>query len=195
LARARIKVPSMSASVEREVKLRFDSAEAARTAVLAAGATPLRGRRLQEDSLLDTEDEILRRSRSVLRVRMEPGHSVITFKGPVQPSVFKLREELETLVSDGPLLVGLLERLGFRVWFRYEKFREEFAFDDVIVAVDETPVGAYVEIEGDEDGIAAMTAALGRSPDDYVLDSYRGMFVEHLRAHGLPPGDMLFEQV
>ncbi len=183
----------MGAGVEREIKLRFESAEAARGAVLAAGATPLHGRRLQEDSLLDTPDEALRRSRCVLRVRMEPGHSLITFKGPVQPSAFKLREELETLVNDGPLLVGLLERLGFTVWFRYEKFREEFAFDDVIVAIDETPVGTYVEIEGDEGGIATMTAALGRSPGDYLLDSYRGLFTAHCRSQGLPLSDMLFE--
>ena len=42
--------------IEREVKLRFDSPEQARAAILAAGATPLRCRRLQEDALLDTED-------------------------------------------------------------------------------------------------------------------------------------------
>lgn len=183
----------MGAGVEREIKLRFESAETARAAVLAAGATPLRGRRLQEDSLLDTTDEALRRNRSVLRVRMEAGHSVITFKGPVQPSPYKMREELETLVSDGPLLLGLLERLGFHVWFRYEKYREEFAVDGVIVAVDETPVGTYVEIEGDEDGIAAMTRALGRSTSDYLLDSYRCLFTAYCQSQGLPPSDMLFE--
>ena len=47
----------MTTTVEREVKLRFDSVEAARAAVLATGATPLLCRRLQEDSLLDTDDE------------------------------------------------------------------------------------------------------------------------------------------
>jgi adenylate cyclase, class 2 len=183
----------MAAGIEREIKLRFDDADAARMAVIAAGATPLRGRRLQEDNLLDTPDEALRRCRSVLRVRMEPGHSLITFKGPVQPSPFKLREELETIVNDGPLILSLLERLGFHVWFRYEKYREEFTKDDVIVAVDETPVGTYVEIEGEEGGIAAMAEALGRSPDDYLLDSYRGLFTAHCRTQGLPLSDMLFE--
>ena len=37
----------MAAILEREVKLRFDSAEVARAAVLATGATPTHGRRLQ----------------------------------------------------------------------------------------------------------------------------------------------------
>ena len=55
--------------LEREIKLRFSSADEAREAVIAAGATPMHGRRLQVDALLDTEDEQLRRQRCVLRVR------------------------------------------------------------------------------------------------------------------------------
>src|SRR5688572_16653392 len=58
-------------SLEREIKLRFDSVEEARKAVLAAGCTPRLGRRLQADALLDTDDEELRRRRCVLRVRVE----------------------------------------------------------------------------------------------------------------------------
>src|SRR4051794_5041858 len=138
----------MAAILEREIKLRFPDADAARDAILAAGATPLRARRLQEDSLLDTSDERLRTRRCVLRVRVESGRSSVTFKGPVQPSLMKLREELETMVADGPLLIHIFEELGFHVWFRYEKYREEFVLDDVVVAVDETPVGVFVEIEG-----------------------------------------------
>ena len=134
----------MAAILEREVKLRFDDPETARGAVLAAGGTPIRGRRLQEDCLLDTEDERLRRRRSVLRVRMESGRSFLTFKGPVQPSVVKVREELETFIGDGTLMLRVLEELGFRVWFRYQKYREEFALDDVMIAIDETPVGTFV---------------------------------------------------
>ena len=95
-------------SVEREIKLAFESVEAARAAVLAAGATPLLGRRLQEDALLDTDDEQLRRRRCVLRVRVECGKSRLTFKGPVQPGIMKLREELETVVGDGDIVLRVL---------------------------------------------------------------------------------------
>jgi adenylate cyclase class 2 len=183
----------MTATLEREIKLRFDDPETARMAVLAAGGTPVRGRRLQEDCLLDTADELLRRRRSVLRVRMESGRNFLTFKGPVQTSVMKLREELETVVGDGTLVLQVLEELGFHVWFRYQKYREEFALDDVIVAIDETPVGTYVEIEGGERGIAATTEALGRRPSDYVLDSYRGLYIRDCQARGLPVTNMLFD--
>jgi len=183
----------MAVTLEREIKLRFDSAEAARVAVLGAGATPVRSRRLQEDCLLDTADEALHVRRCVLRVRIESGKSLLTFKGPVQPSVVKLREELETVIGDGPLVLRILEELGFRVWFRYQKYREEFALDDVIVAVDETPVGAFVEIEGGDRGIVETAGALGRGPADYLLDSYRRLYMLDCDARGVAPGDMLFE--
>lgn len=180
-------------TLEREIKLRFDSVEEARAAVLATGATPLLGRRLQEDSLLDTETEELRRRRCVLRVRVENGKSRLTFKGPVQPSEMKLREEIETVVGDGEILLRVFEELGLHVWFRYEKYREEFAHEDVIIAVDETPVGVFVEIEGSETGIASAAAVLGRSPADYIVDSYRALFLRHREECGGAGPDMVFD--
>ena len=182
-----------AATLEREVKLRFDSADAAREAILGAGATPLHGRRLQEDALLDDTANTLRDRGCALRIRMENGKSRITFKGPIQDSAMKLRNELETVVGDGVMLLCIFEELGYQVWFRYEKYREEFAHEDVIVALDETPVGVFVEIEGSERGITAMAAAMGRTPADYLIDSYRGLFVKHLAERGLSGADMLFD--
>jgi adenylate cyclase class 2 len=178
--------------IEREVKLRFDNPEQARVLILAAGATPLRCRRLQEDALLDTEDETLRRRRCVLRIRTEAGKSLLTFKGPVQPSRMKVRDEFETVVSDGEVLQRVLEELGLHVWFRYEKYREEYALEDVTVALDETPVGTYVEIEGGEQGIQSMTKALGRTEADFILDSYRGLFIQHREKFGFNGVHMVF---
>ena len=178
--------------LEREIKLRFDSAEEAREKILALGAVPLLGRRLQEDCLFDTDDERLRRQRSTLRVRSEGGKSLLTFKGPAIPSLIKIREEYETVVADGAALQTILEELGLHVWFRYEKYREEFSSDDVVIAVDETPVGIFVEIEGGEDAIHETARALGRSPSDYITDSYRFLFLQHRDANGLAGHDMVF---
>ncbi len=179
-------------ALEREIKLRFDSAEEARAKILALGATPLHGRRLQEDALLDTEDETLRLQRSTLRVRSEGGQSLLTFKGPVLPGVIKAREEHETVVADGAALLAILESLGLHIWFRYEKYREEFEADDLVMAVDETPVGVFVELEGGESAIHATAQALGKTPADYLTDSYRFLFLQHRDAHGLTGHDMVF---
>jgi adenylate cyclase class 2 len=184
----------MSTPLEREVKLRFDSPEAAHAAVAAAGATLLRPRRLQSDVLFDNEQRMLSARSQVLRVRIEAGHSYVTFKSPAEHPTLKLREELETGVDDGERLVAILLRSGFRIWFRYEKYREEFALDEVVIAVDETPVGTFVEIEGSDRGIVAAVNALGRGPADYIVDSYRALFVRYCSEQGVPIGDMVFAE-
>jgi hypothetical protein len=51
----------------------------------------------------------------------------------------------------------------------------------------------FVEIEGSEQGIATMAEALGRAAADYILDSYRGLFLRHREEFGLSGGDMVFD--
>ena len=184
----------MSAMFEREIKLRFRSAQEAREAVLAIGAKVIRERRFQDDALFDNEREELRQRRCALRLRREGALSFLTFKGPVQPGPMKLREELETAVTDADVLQRVLEHLGLRVWFRYQKYREEFALEGVVVAIDETPIGAFVELEGTEAGITAAAAALGRTTADYILDSYCGLFMRYREALGFRGPHMIFDE-
>jgi adenylate cyclase class 2 len=184
----------MSTPLEREIKLSFDSPEAARAAVTRAGGAPLRARRLQSDVLFDTDQRVLSARGQVLRVRIETGHSYVTFKSPAEHPTLKLREEIETGIEDGQRLVAIFLRSGFRIWFRYQKYREEFSLDEVIIAVDETPVGTFVEIEGSDRGIVAAVDALGRGPADYIVDSYRALFVRHCNERGVPVGDMVFAE-
>lgn len=180
-------------TLEREVKLTFPSVDAARQAVRALHLTPLAERRLQDDRLLDTADQRLRAERSALRVRTERGASRVTFKGPIRPAAMKLREEIETSVGDADTMLRLLGALGFRPWFRYQKFREEFRSADVVVAIDETPIGTFVEIEGTETGIDAVAKTLGRTRSDYILESYYGLFDAWRRSTGSAARDMLFD--
>jgi adenylate cyclase class 2 len=91
------------------------------------------------------------------------------------------------------MLLRVFGELGLHVWFRYEKYREEFSREDVIVAIDETPVGVFIEIEGTEQGIADMTVALGRCGDDYIVDSYRSLFLQHRDRYALSGSDMVFD--
>ncbi|MXZ73466.1 MAG: class IV adenylate cyclase [Acidobacteria bacterium] len=196
--------------VEREVKLAFASADAARAAVAGLGAVPRRARRLQDDRLLDTADGRLRTARSTLRVRIESGAAAgeggggepggraaataaVTVKGPPHPGVMKVREERETAVADGEEMLAVLEAAGFEVIWRYQKYRQEFDCGSAVVAIDETPAGVYVELEGDEASVTALALALGRDTEDYINASYRGLWEDYCGARGRPVDDMVFD--
>ena len=196
--------------IEREVKLAFASADAARAAVAGLGAAPRRARRLQDDRLLDMADGRLRTARSTLRVRIESpaaaaedgggatsgtaaATAAVTFKGPPQPDVMKVREERETAVADGEAMLAVLEASGFEVIWRYQKYRQEFDCGGAIVAIDETPAGVYVELEGDEASVTALALALERGTEDYINASYRGLWEDYCGARGRPVDDMVFD--
>lgn len=183
----------MTGPVEREIKLRFESAAAARAALLGAGAAARRPRQLQDDRLLDWDDGRLRARGCTLRVRDQPGAAALTFKGPPQRAAMKVREELETVVGDAALLIRLLERLDLRVWFRYQKYREEYELPGVVATIDETPIGTFVELEGDEQRITELAAALGRAPRDYIVDSYYSLFARARAGRADAAVDMVFD--
>lgn len=177
--------------VEREIKLEFPSLEAARVAIGALGLAPLRPRRLQDDALYDTADGTLRARGCALRLRDDGGHAVLTFKGPVEPGPMKVRPEFETGATDGDMLRRILDALGYQIAFRYQKYREEFGDASCVAAIDDTPVGVFVELEGDGDRIASLATRLGFAPAQYLTSSYFRLHQERGPARGLGP-HMLF---
>jgi adenylate cyclase class 2 len=179
--------------VEREIKLRFDSAAAARTALVALGAQPLRDRRLQDDVLLDTDEGRLQRAGCALRVRRDGDRAAITWKGPVIAGPMKTREEVETAVGLADDARRIFDALGFVQRFRYQKYREELSLEGLVIAIDDTPIGTFVELEGDEAAIVSVAGRLGRGPGDYVVASYRSLFLEHRQSHGGQGEDMVFD--
>ena len=75
--------------------------------------------------------------------------------------------------------------------FRYEKFREELAVPGALIAIDDTPIGTFLEIEGSAEAIHDWAARLGFSPADYITASYRGLWVAAAGDRG-GPADMMF---
>jgi adenylate cyclase class 2 len=178
--------------LEREVKLSFESPSSARAAIVAARATLLHPRRLQHDVLFDTPDGRLRQQGCALRLRHENGTGVLTFKGPMVASSMKVREEHETVVTDPVEMRQVLNGLGYQRAFVYEKYREEYALAGVVIALDETPIGTFVELEGSEESILRATDVLGRTPNDFVLDSYRTLFLNRRGTAAIDGNDMVF---
>jgi adenylate cyclase class 2 len=178
--------------LEQEVKLAFESAEAARQSIESAGGRLVVSRRLLEDTAFDTDDLELRKRGTALRLRRDAGAGIITVKGPIQPGPVKSREEIETSIGDAAIGEAILAALGYRRWYRSQKYREDFELGLARLMIDETPIGVFVEIEGTPDQIADAARRLGRTPADYILDSYPALFQRWCDARGIQAGEMLF---
>jgi adenylate cyclase, class 2 len=96
---------------------------------------------------------------------------------------YKVREEHELRIADHEEMPRILEALGLRPWFRYEKFRTTYGLPGIAhlkVELDETPVGLFLEIEGERGAIDRAAELLGFARSDYIDGSYGALFMEQL---------------
>lgn len=108
---------------------------------------------------------------------------------------YKVREEMEVGVAEPKQLRAIFKAVGLVPAFRYEKFRTTYALPGapgVTLELDETPIGVFVELEGPPRAIDRAARLLGYHPADYIIWSYRGLYLDHCRRRGVPAGDMVF---
>src|SRR4029077_910218 len=90
------------------------------------------------------------------------------------PEPYKVREEHELCISNPEEMSKIFEALGLRPCFRYEKFRTTFSLPGMIrlkVTLDETPMGFFVELEGERQEIDRAAGMLGFARSDYINQS------------------------
>lgn len=181
--------------LEREVKVPVASAAEARRTILATGGREVRPRHLEENSVFDLPSGMLRERSALLRVRRTSDRpALLTFKEKVETAErAKIRKEIETEAADGEALVAILEGLGYRPVYRYQKFRTVFLLEGANVELDETPIGCFLEIEGGPEAIEAAAGRLGLEHSTFLVEDYRSLHLAWLRERGLPEGDMVFE--
>ncbi len=180
-------------STETEVKVKIDDAGdfRRRLAILKPGM--LSARHFEDNHLLDFSDRRIGAAHCLLRIRFVDGKHFVTYKGPPRPEgIFKVREELETTVENGEILLQTFERIGMRVTFRYQKYRQEFDAGGVHIAIDETPIGNYAEFEGSEAAIREVTRKLEIDEAQFLRSSYYSLYVEYCSEKGKAPGFMTF---
>src|SRR5437762_9158561 len=115
----------------------------------------------EDNIVLDRRGE-LRTKGSLLRARKFGKYALITYKGPMaMEGGIKKREEVQTGVESFELAIELLDSLGFKPVFRYQKFREVWRVKEVEIVLDRTPIGEFFEIEGPIDVIRSVSADLG----------------------------------
>jgi adenylate cyclase class 2 len=179
---------------EIEVKLPCTDLGRLRETLGALGATLEAALHDELNDLYDDPNGRLSASGSALRVRRARGRTILTFKGPARFSGgLKTREERETAVEDGGEIEAIFAGLGLTRRFRYEKRREEWRFERCAVALDETPIGRFVEIEGEPTAIRRAVVALGLDFAEAIPYSYARLYEERRRADPSLPEDMVFE--
>ena len=184
--------------LETEVKIRLNDVATLRRGLTGMHTRIVAERHFEDNYVLDFPDGRMRSGHSMLRLRHCVAGSLVTFKGRPRPdNLFKIREELETAVGDAAVALRIFESLGLQVWFRYQKYREEFEFQVsgggfLYIALDETPIGSYAEFEGAREDIRSAAETLGFSSSDFLRDSYYWLYVLSCRERGVAPGNMLF---
>jgi len=176
---------------EVEIKLPFASPEQARTALQTLGAAPFTPREFEDNVLFDRAHDALKPQGKLLRLRRIGSRAIVTMKSPVQGEYrHKVRIEDETSVDRPDAMEKILVGLGLTPRYRYQKYRAEFRLGALHICLDETPIGCFVELEGEPDEIDRTAEKLGFSPADYVRESYREL---HEQAAGSDdPGDLIF---
>lgn len=179
--------------VEREVKIPVSRLGPVRDALRALGGELARERTLERNWVYDRAVDPLRPSGRLLRLRQDEGvtltvKGVASFEGPV-----KCRPEHE-LALDGPeglaAVRAMLGILGYAVSHRYEKYRELWRFRGCEIALDETPIGRFVEVEGESS--EACARELGLDPSRAVAASYLDLYARTRALRPELPVDMVF---
>ena len=186
---------------ETEIKLRWDgTAGEPRALIERHGYGISIPRTLETDQLFDLPSAALQQSDQILRLRKTISsdgikRAMVTYKGPATRDGYKSREEIEFDVSDPDTFTLVLDRLGYRPSFRYEKYRTQLraAGEPGLITIDETPIGVYLELEGPREWIDSTAANLGFTSARFLTVSYAGLYGEYRKQHPEAPADMTFD--
>jgi len=180
-----------STSLERELKFRTEGLEVVRERLVDLEAERL-GPAHFEDNLILDRDGALEQQGCLLRLRADGRGVRVTYKGPRRMDGHaKVRLEHETSVGDLARAQAIFESLGYRVVRRYQKVREEWRVGGVEVALDHTPMGDFVEIEGDRAEVLAKRFGLDLKKAEQR--SYLRLYDDYRRDHPEAPEEMIFQ--
>jgi adenylate cyclase, class 2 len=128
---------------------------------------------------------------------------VLTYKAPIaEPTTarvtrrYKEREEIEVEVGHGADLGRILEGLGMHPGFRYEKYRTKYTLKNLpglVLDLDETPAGIFLELEGPRRQIDRAARLLGYTKSDYDCRSYWDLHQEFCQRRKISTPHMIFD--
>jgi len=179
---------------ELEVKFFIRDLPEMEKRLVAIGATLVQPRTHEYNLRFDTPSGDLGQRESMLRLRRDAA-SHVTYKGPSTTLGGVLaRTEIEFDVSNFAAAQKLIEALGFRSKFVYEKYRTTYALDGLKVTLDEMPYGNFVEVEGKQaEPIQAAAKKLKLDWAQRLPETYISIFRRLKELFSLQFNDVTFE--
>ncbi len=178
-------------ATEKEIKFSIDNFHHIRDRLKELGFNFV-DRYFEENVVFDFQDKRLKTQKKLLRLRSIRDRHILCFKQPTDASDSDLKsmEEIETEIKNRDNLIVILKNLGLAVSFKYEKIREKWEKEDVVVCLDILPFGDYLEVEtkGDMD-IIEVAREIGLDLQKKDIRNYHEINREKRKELGLAPDD------
>lgn len=128
----------------------------------------------------------------------EDGRITLTVKVKSESkSDFFERLELETEVTNSEEVIRMMPHFGFPKKISWEKRRSLFKMDRVknpaiCFYLDETPIGWFLEMEGNEAEIERAIAMLGLQKSKRIAKSYLGLWEDYKKKFSIENSEEMF---
>lgn len=186
-------------SIETEIKIKLEDPEEIRKKILSLGAESL-GKQRQLDIYFDTEDEQVRVSDQVRKLRLHGDVAILTYKGSrnkedIDAGVHR-RLEIEARVEDAEKVRAILAGWGHKETELSEKIREIFDYEGIKILIDQVAfLGWWIEIEGAKEKILEVANKLGLDATKADKRHYGEIFADFCKETNCPfTKEMTFEK-
>ncbi len=186
--------------IEIEAKMSLHDPAALEARLTAVGAESL-GIVLETNTYFDTTRADLMSTDQGLRIRVREDHSgnvsaTITHTGPRAHGRLKSRLEAECGIDDPRAMAEVLQGLGYRPTFNFEKVRSSWRLDECAVEIDTLPqLGSFLEIEGPTDtAVMSVRARAGMAEVPLIRSSYIAMLSSYIRENRMTSDVIGFEE-
>ena len=125
------------------------------------------------DIFLDKSRELKKRN-CELRLRKQGEKYYLTYKGKVDTSQgYKIREELETQISDGIVLESMFKRMGYKKIREVKKERKFLNYNNCLITIDIfKKIGFVIEIEGTQHDIEKTISFFSLNRQRFKAQTY-----------------------
>lgn len=153
------------------------------------------GEVFEKNWVFDRKGE-LGRKRELLRLRVtdENTWGILAHKRPATEGSYKVRVETETRVESAENTRTILESLGYKRDWYYEKRRRSWEYSGCEIVIDQMPrLGYFIEIEAQSDEIIdGLLKLLGLNKLDNLRSNYRQLWFNYCEVENLPFADWKF---